>query len=279
MKAIRWSDHDRYFGPFTYASEQSYRRTGIILGSGDGDDYPGCRLRLHAFGRTLIIALPAIIKPAKVWHEITTEPTRSQVIAQGREPGYFEYYEREFGTTAAEGSVHVHYGQQTHDSSTTKSKCWFIPWRSLRFIRHSFYDLKGSLFVDMPQRGRLAKLGQAAWHNHWLVENAIEEACPTATFEFEDFDGERLAAKTKIEEREWARGEGWFKWLSLFYKNQVRRSLDIQFSGETGKRKGSWKGGTIGHSIDMLPGELHGGAFLRYCQAHGMTFIGAKAAQ
>ena len=26
------------------------------------------------------------------------------------------------------------------------------------------------------------------------------------------------------------------------------------------------KGGTVGHSIDMLPGELHEAAFRRYCE-------------
>jgi hypothetical protein len=35
--------------------------------------------------------------------------------------------------------------------------------------------------------------------------------------------------------------------------------------------KGSWKGGTVGHSIAMLPGELHGAAFARYCEQHEMT--------
>lgn len=37
-------------------------------------------------------------------------------------------------------------------------------------------------------------------------------------------------------------------------------------------RKGSWKGGTIGHSIEMPPGELHADAFRRYCAEHNMTF-------
>ena len=46
---------------------------------------------------------------------------------------------------------------------------------------------------------------------------------------------------------------------------------------ETGSKKGSWKGGTIGHGIDMLPGELHEGAFRRYCLAHKMKFIGREA--
>ena len=47
---------------------------------------------------------------------------------------------------------------------------------------------------------------------------------------------------------------------------KIRRSLDLEFSGETGPEKGSWKGGTVGTGIEMLPGELHEAAFRRYCQ-------------
>ncbi len=269
MKAIRWSDNDRYFGPFTYSRDRKhYQPFAVMLGSGDGDDYPGCRLRVSGFGHTINVALPPILKPWRVWHEITTEPTRSRIISQGREPGYWESHAREFGFTACEGSLHVHYGPQTHDSESTKSKCWFLPWKNWRHVRHSYYDLEGALFAHLPQ-----KPSYRQWRHRWDVERAIEAACPTAVFAFDDFDGERLTATTKIEEREWLFGTGWFRWLSLFRRPKIRRSLDIWFSGETGKRKGSWKGGTIGSSIDMLPGELHEAAFRRYCAEHEMTFV------
>ena len=80
----------------------------------------------------------------------------------------------------------------------------------------------------------------------------------------------------KQEEREWHFGTGWFKWLSWFRPRKIRRSLDLRFSGETGDRKGSWKGGTLGHSINMLAGEMHELAFRRYCLEHKMTFIGRE---
>lgn len=266
MQAIRWSgENDRYFGPFTFCRDTRYRPFAIMLGSGDGDDYPGCRLRLSALGFTLIIALPAILKPWRRWVPITTEPSRSQLIAQGREPGYWDSHEREYGFTAAEGALHWHYGPQTHDSETTKSKCWFFPWREHRMVRHSLYDLEGDHFADLPEWGFRYK-------NGWTVRNAIEAACPTARFAFDDFDGERIVASCKIEEREWKRGKGVFRLLYLG-RNKIRRDLDLQFSSEVGKRKGSWKGGTIGHSIDMLPGELHEAAFQRYCDQQGLTYV------
>lgn len=269
MRAIRWSDSDRFFGPFTYARDsRGYCPVAVMLCSGDGDDYPGCSLRVSAFGHTLITALPAIIKPWRRWHPITTEPTRSQIIEKGCEPGYWDQHSREFGFSAVEGALHWHYGPQTHDSVTTKSKCWFYPWREQRHIRHSLYDLAGEHFADLPEWGFRHK-------NGWEVKNALEAACPVARFEFQDFDGEKIIVTCRIEEREWKRGVDLFKWLALVTRNSIRRSLDLQFSSEVGKRKGSWKGGTIGHSVDMLPGELHEAAFRRYCEKQGLTFTRA----
>src|SRR3546814_2375860 len=78
MKAIRWSDNDRYFGRFTYAHEPRRRQVVVMLGSGDGDDYPGCRLRLALGSHTLIIALPAIIKPFRKKVHYSTSDIRSE---------------------------------------------------------------------------------------------------------------------------------------------------------------------------------------------------------
>jgi hypothetical protein len=265
MHAIRWSDNDRYLGPFTYAYEPRYRKFSIMLGSGDGDDYPGCQLRVSLGSHTIIAALPTVIKPWRKWHEITTEPTRSQMIESGRTPGYWESHERDYGFTASDGSLHVHYGEQTNEWPGTKSKVFFYPWREHRCVRHSLYDLEGDHFADLPEWGFRNKNGYA-------VKSAIEAACPVARFEFADFDGERIIATCRIEEQEWKRGKGLFRLLYIG-RNTISRSLDISFSSEVGKRKGSWKGGTVGHSIDMLPDELHEAAFRRYCSENSMEFI------
>lgn len=270
---IRWSDNDRYFGPFTCAKDGSSRWLALVLSSGRAEDCDWtdrgestCTLRLSAFRRTLLIALPQIIQPSRTWVD-----TSKYEWSQGSK-GYWQIDAREFGFSIFEGHLSVSYGRVTNDSSTEQRWGWFLPWRSWRHVRRSFYDLTGEHFATLPERNGMAKLGQAAWRNQRTVEEAIESACPTVAFEFDDFDGERLIATTRIEEWEWRLGEGKFKWLSLFRHPKIRRSLDLRFSGETGRRKGSWKGGTIGHSIDMLPGELHEDAFRRYCAEHGMTF-------
>lgn len=265
----RWSDHDHYLGPFTYAHEKRdrYRPLAIVLGSGD-DEYPGCDLRLSGFGHTLILALPKVLKPwrkkvvAKTWDAATIERL-------GRD-WYWDTHEREYGFTYSEGYLSVMLGRQTDDSSTEQRWGKFLPWTQWRHFRKSFYGINGQHVATLPNTGK-SYVGDPG---RWERERAIEDATPTISFSFDDFDGERLLATTMIEEWEWKFGTGWFKWLSLFRAPKIRRSLDLRFSGETGQRKGSWKGGTIGHSIDMLPGELHEAAFRRYCIKQKMTFIG-----
>ncbi|ALJ15328.1 3-oxoacyl-[acyl-carrier protein] reductase [Sphingopyxis macrogoltabida] len=263
----RWSDNDRHFGRFLFAAPSGhYRSTGIMLATGGDEDSAHNTLRFMLRGWTVMLKLPEIIKPYRRKVHYSTPDIIAQAQAAGRDTFYWDQHRREFGFSAAEGAVHWHYGPQTHDSTTTKSKCWFYPWREHQCIRHSIYDLDGDLFAHLPEWGFRSK-------NGWAARNALQDACPVAKFEFDDFDGERISATCRIEEMEWKRGKGIFRLLFLG-RNSVARSLDLRFSSEVGQRKGSWKGGTIGHSIEMLPGELHEAAFRRYCEKQGLTFVG-----
>lgn len=275
LNAIRWSHNDRYFGPFTYAADCSYRPFSVVLGSGRGEDcdwheagQSTCFLRFSALRRTLIIALPQFIQPSRNWVD-----TSHYGWTNNPRGGYWNIDPREYGFCVLDGHLSVSFGRITDDSSTEQRWGWFFPWKAWRHVRRSLYDLSGSHFATIPERARHNKVGDAAWRNHWAVETALEEACPTASFEFDDYDGERIVATTRIEEREWKKGEGRFKWLALFWPRKIQRSLDLRFSSEVGKRKGSWKGGTVGHSIAMLPGELHEAAFRRYCEQNNLIFV------
>ncbi len=260
LKAHRWSDNDHYWGPFTYAYEKSRRSNVAVMLDSGCDEYRGCKLRLTAFGHTLICAMPSIAKPWRHWVDTSG-------YDWGREGGggYWDVHRREYGFYVFEGHFCIHYGRQTHDSSTTQSWSKFLPWTQWRHVRHSLYDMDGNHFADMPETRRML--------DTWEERKALEAACPSATFEFQDFDGQKIAVQARIEEREWRAGEGWFKWLSWFRKAKISRVLDLRFSEEVGERKGSWKGGTIGTSIEMTPGELHTSAFRRYCAENKLTFV------
>jgi hypothetical protein len=275
MRAIRWSNNDHYWGRFTFSKDRHYRPFAVMLGSGHGE-YPGAHLRLSAFGFTMIIALPQwVLQPHR--RKVVPGWDADTITRLGRD-WYWDETERQYGFLSAEGVLHLHYGLQTHSSDTTRSWCWFYPWRAQRHIRRDLFDAKGNFFYRLADKGDWRqyekRFGKFAWRNQWDAERAIEEACPTVKFLFADYDAEQIIATTRIEEREWRRGTGLWRWLSLVTPRQISRSLDLRFSAEVGRKKGSWKGGTTGHSITMLPGELHEEAFRRYCdQEHMLTFV------
>jgi hypothetical protein len=264
MRKRRWSDNDRHFGPFTFAMNGSWRPMGIVVDSGEDEESPGCHLRLYARWFTLLCELPPIVQPYR--ERVTATYWDAATIERMGRDWYENTHSREYGFQISDGHLQVYRGRQTGDSSTTQSWSCFLPWTQWRHIRHSLYNDKGAHYWT-EGKSETGLKGIRDWMD-------AEENCPSVSFEFDDYDGERITATTRIEEREWKFGEGYFKWLSLFRKARVHRSLDIDFSQETGAEKGSWKGGTMGHSIEMLPGELHESAFRRYCNEHKMTFIG-----
>ena len=273
MRAVRWGHNDRYFGPFTSCFGDNYRTFAICIRSGDDEDRsPSFRISIGRW--SFLSVLPGwVIKPEST--KIYPQWDAATIVRLGRN-WYEDITPREYGISISEGHLSIHYGRVTHDSSTEQYWGCFLPWTQWRHVRHSFYGLQGEHFytaIDAETRA-IRKLGEVQFRECLDIVRQWEERCPTCTFAFKDFDGEELTATTRIEAREWRFGTGWFEWLSAFRSPKIRRSLDIRFSGETGRRKGSWKGGTTGHSIEMLPYDLHESAFKRYCAEHEMTFVG-----
>lgn len=60
-----------------------------------------------------------------------------------------------------------------------------------------------------------------------------------------------VTATITVCEREWR--QRWLRWTR--FGRMVRRDIEVEFSDEVGSRAGSWKGGTVGCSYTMLPGE------------------------
>lgn len=262
LRAIRWSDNDRHYGPFTWSYSKTYRHWAVILKSrGDDDGQSGiCSLRINLGNTTLIMALPGIIQP---WKEKVYPQWDAETVKRLGRDWYWNLDPRQYGFSMNDGFLSIYYGRTggpSMDSSIQQQWSYFLPWTQWRHVRHSLYGLAGEHF--WTEHDSRTKLGTAGWDDYW----AAKESCPKVKFTFEDHDGEHLTATTMIEEREWHFGTGWFKWLSWFYCPKISRTLDLGFSGETGPEKDSWKGGTIGTSIEMLPDELHEAAFRRYCE-------------
>jgi hypothetical protein len=252
------TDSDKTWGPFTIGPWKNTFE--VEFDSGDDED-PGNRFYLICFGWALRIRLPEIVSPHQEKHFALTW-SEEDIKRLGRN-WYYETYSRRFGISLSNmGSgydfLQIRYGQSTNDSSTDKTWSYSLPWMQWDHVRHSLYAPDGSHFYTEPRNaGRLDSKDKACWE--------MKDSCPASYFGFEDYDGEMIVATCVIEEMEWHKGDGWFKWLKYFSRPKIRRSLDLKFSAETGPEKGSWKGGTIGTAIGMQKGETPEMAFRRYC--------------
>lgn len=273
----RLTDNDHHLGPITYARcSDSWRPLRLVYSSGAHEDGEGPNtLTAYALGWVARLRLPRLLDDHKVRH-VAASWDAATVARLGRN-WYEERFPREYGFSLSDGFLQVFLGAQTHDSTTTQSWSTHLPWTQWRYHRFSLYDANGAEFwTQIERRGNGTKF------RDFDAQREAEALCDKVAFLIDDHDGERITATTHIEEREWKFGEGWFRWLSLFRRNMVRRSLSIKFDKETGPEKGSWKGGTMGTGIDMLPGELHEAAFRRYCEQdhtskyrrYRVTFVG-----
>lgn len=267
----RLTDNDTKFGPFTLGrlDPTGWNPIRLVLSSGGGDEDRGCTLTAYAFRRALRVRLPQIIKPWRQWVD-----TSKYAWASGPNAGYWDVHAREYGFSLSEGFLQLFLGAQTHDSTTTQSWCKHLPWTQWHFHRHSYHGLAGELLKEWVEPRRRKRDGSG--FDRFSEQRGFKQTMPKVRFEIEDYDGQRITATTLIEERTYTFGEGWFQWLRFFRRDMIRRSLSIEFSAEVGPEKGSWKGGTMGHGIEMLPGELHEQAFRRYCleeqQAKGSRY-------
>lgn len=258
LRAARWGDNDRYCGPFTWSYGKNYPHWAIVLRSrGDDDSDSGlCSLRISLGNATLIIVLPGIVRPHRT--KVYPKSWDAETINRLGRDWYWDIDPRQYGFSLSDGHLVVYYGRTggaCADSRIQQQWSCFLPWTRWRHVRHSLYGLAGEHIYTEPVGG------------DWEAYKTAKAKCPVVKFSIEDVDGEKIVATTMIEEREWRFGTGWFKWLSWFCRPKIRRSLDIEFASETGPEKGSWKGGTVGTGIEMLPGELHEDAFRRYCNA------------
>jgi hypothetical protein len=251
----RLTDNDKHFGPITYA-KAGWNPWRCVWSSGGGDDEETCNtLTIYMLGYCARINLPSLLSPFAIRHVVTSWD-QATVERMGRN-WYDETFPREYGFSLNDGFLQLFLGAQTHDSETTQSKSWFLPWTQWRFVRFSLYGRAGEHFYT--------QLSDKGGRSNFEEQHKAEEECPAVSFMCEDFDGTRVVVTTQIHERAWKFGEGYFKWLGLFCRQKVVRSLNLSFDKEMGPEKGSWKGGMCGTSITMEDGELHESAFRRFC--------------
>ena len=144
------------------------------------------------------------------------------------------------------------YGISIHDDifwvyfgGVNKSWAWELPFFTLEHMRHDVEcNIDGK--IKMVSAKSLKSTGKEYIP---LKDNKLVNI---HKYDYTDsYDGSVIPCTYWVEEREWR--PKWLTWTSIFKK--VKKYIEIEFSDEVGKKKGSWKGGCIGCSYDLLENE------------------------
>lgn len=240
FQPIRWSgDEDRYFGPFTVHTARD-PSIGVVFKFSDGDERRESYVRIHLGKLTVLFPIPCFVKPWRQWVDVPGLPEGPG--------GYWLTGSHEYGLDLKRHEAHWKWGAQKNHWPNGGSGCWFYPWSEQVPVSDVLVHPDGS---ERP-------LGQ-------------EDAC-TTTFQVRDFDGEVIEAKVRFERSRYRVGKGLWHWLRLG-KTHTYHGVAIEFSAETGRRKGSWKGGVTGVYGPANHADGHEAALQKYCAEHGMTLL------
>ena len=138
-----------------------------------------------------------------------------------------------YGIQIHNNTFWVHLGGKMNDWEQCDSKwvTWDLPFFSWVFDWHRMQSPGGEwLAYDYDDRGKAYT--EKHPYKYTLKSGEIQD----------------VEATCFVEERKWHR-----KWLPFL--KMKRRVIDIAFSDEVGERSGSWKGGTVGCSYDLLKCE------------------------
>ena len=160
-------------------------------------------------------------------------------------PFYDKEWENEcdppkWGIAIHNNTFWVYRGGKGNDKGGNKWWTYDFPFINKKWMRTSVLLKDGTWANETP--GNKMNFYEDSWNEKKM----------TYTYEYTDsYDGEVIPTTIYVDEREWR--PKWLTWTKLF--REVRRTIDIHFSKECGRRKGSWKGGTIGCSYELLKDE------------------------
>ena len=102
---------------------------------------------------------------------------------------------------------------------------------------------------DGTPKGSRVKIiyGPWAWGSCARWDKSDHTETHSYTYVLDSGEIQKRFATIRYEEMEWHRR--WLPWRKIW------RGISVKFDNEVGARAGSWKGGTVGCSYEMLPGE------------------------
>jgi len=145
-----------------------------------------------------------------------------------------------WGLAIHNNTVWIYRGGKGNWNGGNKWWTWDIPFLTKEWVRTSI------LLKDDIWEHEYPKAHKSFYRDEWKTKQA------SWTYDFRDhYDNTIIPTTVYVEEREWR--PKWLTWTKYFAI--TRRVIDVHFSKEVGKRKGSWKGGAMGCSYELLPNE------------------------
>lgn len=154
----------------------------------------------------------------------------------------------QWGIAIHNNTFWIYRGGKGNMNDGNKWWTWNIPFLTKEWVRTSILLNPPSESYEHMEFWEHETWGNKKdfWKDEW------KEKQKSWTYNYTDsFDGEVIPTTIYVEEREWRRK--WLGWTKLFA--QVSRTIDVHFSKECGKGKGSWKGGTLGCGYNLIPNE------------------------
>lgn len=145
-----------------------------------------------------------------------------------------------WGIAIHNNTVWIYRGGKGNMNGGNKWWTWSIPFITKEWVRTSI------LLNDDTWEHETKGDRKSFYEDKWKQKQK------SWTYDYTDiYDGEVIPTTIYVDEREWR--PKWLKWTSLFAKKN--KTIDIHFSKECGKEKGSWKGGCLRCGYTLLPNE------------------------
>lgn len=228
----------------------SFSKTGVsgflmtynVVWRPDAPRQNGNYIYIGMFGNSLSIKLPMWIKPFKVDRDNKESLTLGAC----------------YGIRYSGSNVVLYYGVQNefdHSGVKEKRKNFFLPWKQLRTTKLQLFTMDDELYYDHS-------IARNNFNDYIEKEKTVPKLLTLAN----DNDGELIAVTSYVELHEYKRGRDGFEWLGYIYPTLSTKALFLKFDKEVGTQKGSWKGGTTGVKIELLPNEKPKEALERFFQ-------------
>lgn len=184
-----------------------------------------------------------VIEPKEIW--FTTYKERRYEIFLDKEEGYLRFSWNKADNFLYNITKHKGYEKWIH-----------FFWKQTRRVKNELLNTNFSLYKDIQNI-----------ESDYDKVKEIEASQPYFLFNVMDYDKEELTVVGKLVRWTYVYGNGRFtRFIMKFFKEpEVYTRMELTFSKEVGTGKGSWKGGTVGHSVSLENLEDPVDAFKNYC--------------